>query len=93
MSTHEEADYRILIDRATNYILDHAAGAGLLLLRPEWDRGVRDLETAVHKVRLATNESEVELLVPHEWLSPDSEGHGRFRVEVEAAFAALRARS
>jgi hypothetical protein len=31
------------------------------------------------------------LRIPHEWLPFDSDGHGRFRTDVEAALARLKA--
>ena len=90
MSTHEKAEYQILIDNATHYIVAHAAGAGLDLLPLQWDGGAREMTTSTHRVRIATRDSAEELQVPHEWLPLDSEGHNRFRTEVEAALARLR---
>jgi len=93
MSTHERADYEILIDTATHYVLGHAAAAGLSIRPPVWDDGGTDLRTGTHTLRIATAEAEEELRVPHEWLPSDSDGHGRFRAEVEAALARLQARA
>jgi hypothetical protein len=91
MSTHEKAEYQILIDNATHYIVAHAAGAGLDLLPPEWDGGTPQITTSTHRVRIATRDAAEELEVPHEWLPLNSEGHNRFRTEVEATLARLRA--
>ncbi len=91
MSTHEKAEYQILIDHASSYILDHATAAGVELLPLQWDRGVSGMTTATHRVSVATRDASEELQVPHEWLSIDSPGHNRFRTEVEALLARLRA--
>jgi hypothetical protein len=91
MFTHAKAEYQMLIDNATNYMLRHAAGAGLSVLPPTWDDGAADKRSVIHKVRLATVDAGVNLRVPHEWLSPDSDGYGRFRTEVESALAQLKA--
>ena len=91
MSTHEKADYQILIDHASYYILDHATVAGLQLLPLQWDGGVSGMKTSTHRVRIATRDAAEELQVPHEWLSLDSAEHNRFRTEVEAMLARLRA--
>jgi hypothetical protein len=92
MSTHENADYRILLDIASNYIVTHAAAAGVEVLPPVWDSGSPTLGTSLHRVRIATRDAEIDLSVPHDWLPLDSEGHNRFRTEVEAALAQLRMR-
>jgi hypothetical protein len=92
MSTHEKAEYQILIDHASRYILDHATAAGVELLPPQWDGGVSGMTTSTHRVRLATRDATEELQVPHEWLSLHGAGHDRFRTEVEAMLARLRAR-
>jgi hypothetical protein len=91
MSTHEKSEYQILIDHASHYILDHATAAGLELLPLQWDGGVSGMTTSTHRVRIATSDAAVELQVPHEWLSLHSAGHNRFRTEVEAMLARLRA--
>ena len=91
MSTHEKAEYQILIDHASYYILDHATAAGVELLPLQWDGGVSGMTTSTHRVRIATRDAAEELQVPHEWLSLDSAGHNRFRTEVEAMLARLRA--
>jgi hypothetical protein len=93
MSTHEKADYQILLDSASSYIVAHAAGLGLRVLPPQWDDGKLGMTTATHRVRIATRDAAEELQVPHEWLSLDSEGHDRFRTEVEATLARLKASS
>jgi hypothetical protein len=93
MSEHELAEYRILIESASNYIVAHAAGAGLRVLPPVWDDGAGRMTTATHRVRIATDDAVEELRIPHDWLPLDSDGHNRFRTEVEAALARLRARS
>lgn len=93
MSIHERAEYQILIDNATHHILAHAAGAGLSVLSLVWDDGVTEMRTGTHNVRVATAEAEDELLVPHEWLPIDSDGHNRFRAEVEASLARLKAKA
>jgi hypothetical protein len=92
MSVHEKADYQILLDSASNYILAHASGAGVDVLPPIWDDGSVNPEAALHHVRIATRDAEEELNVPHDWLPVDSEGHNRFRTEVEAALARLKTR-
>ena len=92
MSIHERAEYQILIDNASNYILAHASGAGLDVLPPVWDGGSHIVNTAVHRVRIATHDAEEELPVPHSWLPLDSDDHNRFRTEVEAALARLKQR-
>jgi hypothetical protein len=93
MSTHELAEYRILIDGASNYILAHAAGAGLTIQPPVWDGGREGMTTATHRLRIATESVAEELSIPHEWLPPASDGHNRFRTEVEATLARLRSRA
>ena len=90
MSTHEKAEYQILIDHASHYILDHATAAGVKLLPLQWDGGESEMTTATHCVRIATRDAAEELHVPHEWLSLHSVGHNRFRTEVEATLARLR---
>jgi hypothetical protein len=92
VNSHETADYQILLDTATNYILAHASGAGLEVLPPIWDDGFPRANVSLHHVRIATREAQEELSVPHEWLAVENEGHNRFRTEVEAALARLRAR-
>ncbi len=91
MSTHDKAEYQILLDNATNYILAHAASAGLQILPPRWDGGATEMTTSNHRVRIATSIAEEEVPIPHEWLPLESEGHNRFRTEVEAALARLKA--
>jgi hypothetical protein len=91
MPSHEKAEYQILLDSASNYILAHASGAGIELQPPVWDEGTRS-PTTLHHVRIATRDAEVNLPIPHDWLPVDSEGHNRFRTEVEAALARLRTR-
>jgi hypothetical protein len=93
MSSHEKAEYQILIDHASNYILDHAKAAGIEVLPLQWDRGVPGMTTSTHCVRVATHEAAEELQIPHEWLPLASAGHNRFRTDVEAMVARLRARS
>jgi hypothetical protein len=93
MSTHELAEYRILLDGASNYIITHAASAGLAVQPPVWDDGAERMNTSTHRVRIATESAAEELRIPHEWLRVDSDGHNRFRTEVEAALARLRTRS
>jgi hypothetical protein len=93
MSTHEQAEYQILIDNASHYILAHATAAGVNLLPPEWDGDASGITTSTHHVRIRTPEAAEELEVPHEWLSLHSEGYNRFRTQVEASLARLRARS
>jgi hypothetical protein len=90
MSTHERAEYQILIDHASHYILDHAKAAGLKLLPLQWDGGAPGMTTSTHRVRIATGNRAEELQVPHEWLLLHSAGHNRFRTEVEAMLARLR---
>ena len=91
MSAHDKAEYQILLDNATNYILAHAASAGLQILPPDWDGGSAEMTTNTHRVRIATNMAVEEVRIPHEWLPLESEGHNRFRTEVEAALARLKA--
>lgn len=91
MSTHEKAEYQILIDHASHYILDHATAAGVELLPLQWDGGVSGMTTSTHRVRIATRDAAEELQVPHEWLPLHSAEHNRFRTEVEALVARLRA--
>jgi len=90
MSTHEKAEYQILFDRASNYIMAHATAAGLAVLPPVWDDGSPSVTTSLHHVRIATRDGEVDLPVPHDWLPLDSDGHNRFRTQVENALAQLR---
>jgi hypothetical protein len=92
MSIHDKAEQQILFDSASNYIVAHAAGAGLDVLPPVWDGGSPSVATPLHHVRIATRDAEVDLTVPHDWLPHDSEGHNRFRAQVETALAELRAR-
>lgn len=92
MSTHDNADYRILLDRASHYIVTHATAAGVDVLPPVWDGGSPTTGASLHHVRIATRDAEIDLPVPHDWLPLDSEGHNRFRTEVEAALAQLRTR-
>jgi hypothetical protein len=93
MSTgHEKAEFQVLLDSATNYIVAHASGAGLTVLPPVWDDGTPVMTHSIHHVRIATREAVVDLTVPHDWLPHDSEGHNRFRTEVEAALAELKSR-
>ena len=92
MSSHEKADYQILLDSASNYIVAHASGAGIDVLPPVWDEGSVTPATSLHHVRIATRDAEEELDVPHDWLPIDSEGHNRFRTEVEAALSRLKTR-
>lgn len=91
MSTHEQAEYQILIDYASHYITDHATAAGVELLPLQWDGGVSGMTTSMHRVRIATRDAAEELQVPHEWLPLHSAGHDRFRTEVEAMLARLHA--
>ena len=90
MSIHEMAEYQILIDRASAYIVTHAAAAGLDVLPPVWDGGSQTVTTTLHHVRIATRDGDVDLPVPHDWLPLDSDGHNRFRTQVENAFAQLK---
>jgi len=92
VSIHEKADQQILFDSASNYIVTHATGAGLDLLPPVWDGGTPSATITVHHVRIATREAEVDLPVPHDWLAHESEGHNRFRTDVESALAELKSR-
>jgi hypothetical protein len=93
MSTgHEKAEFQLLLDTASNYIVAHASGAGLTVLPPVWDGGTPNMTGSIHHVRIATREAEIELAVPHDWLPHDSEGHNRFRTQVEAALAELKSR-
>ena len=91
MSTHEKAEYQILLDNASHYIVDHAAAAGLELFSLEWDGGKAGMTTSMHHVRIATRDAVENLEVPHKWLPLESEGRNRFRTEVEATLARLRA--
>lgn len=91
MSSHQRADYQILIDNASHYILGHAAGAGIAIQPPVWDHGSSEIRTGTHTVRIRSGTAAVELQVPHDWLPLESDGHGRFRTEVEAALARLKA--
>jgi hypothetical protein len=93
MSTHEKAEYQILIDHASYYIRDHAMAAGVELLPLQWDAGESGMTTSMHRVRIATRDAAEELQVPHEWLPLASAGHNRFRTEVEAMVARLGAGS
>ena len=90
MSVHERAEYQILLDRASNYIVAHATAAGLDLLSPVWDGGSLGATASVHHVHIATRDAAVDLEVPHDWLPLESEGHNRFRAQVENAFAQLK---
>ena len=90
MSIHEKAEYQILIDRASDYIVTHAAAAGLDVLPPVWDGGSPGVTRTLHHVRIATRDGDVDLPVPHDWLPLDSEGHNRFRTQVENALAQLK---
>ena len=90
MSTHQKAEYQILLDRASNYIVSHAAAAGLDVLPPVWDGGSPSATTSLHHVRIATRDAEVDLPVPHDWLPFDSAGHNLFRTQVETALAQLK---
>jgi hypothetical protein len=92
MSIHEKAEYQILFDKASNYIVTHANAAGLDVLPPVWDGGSPSGSTSLHHVRIATRDAEVDLPVPHDWLPPDSDGHNRFRTQVETALAQLMSR-
>jgi hypothetical protein len=92
MSIHEKAEYQILLERASNYIVTHATAAGLSVLPPVWDDGTPGVTTSLHHVRIATRDAEVDLPVPHDWLPLDSDGHNRFRTEVETALAQLKTR-
>ncbi len=91
MSSHKRADYLILIDSATHYIQGHAAGAGIMIQPPVWDRGSDEILTGTHTVQIRSGGALEELRIPHEWLPFDSDDHGRFRTEVEAALARLKA--
>jgi hypothetical protein len=90
MAKHEKAEYQILIDNASHFIESHAASANLDILPPVWDEGDSGIKITAHNLRIATADAEVDLAVPHEWLSRSSEGHNRFRTEVEAALARLK---
>jgi hypothetical protein len=92
MSIHEKAEYQILFDKASNYIVTHAAAAGLDVLPPVWDGGSPNVTASLHHVRIATRDAEVDLPLPHDWLPPDSDGHNRFRTQVETALAQLMSR-
>jgi hypothetical protein len=89
---HQKAEQQILLDSASNYIVAHATGAGLVVLPPVWDGGSPGVATPLHHVRIATREAEVDLAVPHDWLLQESDGYNRFRTEVEAALAQLKHR-
>jgi hypothetical protein len=93
MSSHEKAEFQMLFDSASNYILGHASGAGLDVLPPVWDGGSPNVTTSLHHVRIATPDAEIDLPVPQDWLPPDSEGHNLFRTQVEAALIQLKRRS
>lgn len=93
MTIHATAEYQILIDSASHYILDHAAGAGMAIEPPLWDRGAPYVSGTAHHVRLVLNDVEQEFEIPHEWLPIESEGHNRFRADVEAALARLKAKA
>ena len=90
MSTHEKAEDQILLDNASNYIVAHAAAAGLDLLPPVWDGGSPGVTTSVHQVHIATRDAAVDLDVPHEWLPLDSKSPNRLRTQVENALAQLK---
>ena len=92
MTVHDKVDFQILLDSASNYIVAHATGAGLDVLPPVWDNGAANEAAPLHHVRIATRDAEVDLPVPHEWLPLDGDGHNRFRTQVEAALAQLKAR-
>ena len=93
MSTgHEKAEFQVLLDSASSYIVAHASGAGLTVLPPVWDGGAPNVADRVHHVRIATRDAAVELPVPHDWLPLNSDGHNRFRTQVEAALAELKTR-
>ncbi len=92
MHIHEHTEYQILLDRASNYIVSHATAAGLDVLPPVWDGGSPSVTTSLHHVRIATRDAEVDLPVPHDWLPLDSDGHNRFRTEVEIALTRLKTR-
>jgi hypothetical protein len=89
MSSHEKADYQILLDNASNYIETHASSAGLRLLPIVWDDGAPGMVRSTHRLHISTRGAHVDLQVPHEWLALDAEGHNRFRTEVAAALARL----
>ena len=74
---HEIAEFQVLLDSASHYIVAHGTGAGLELLPPVWDGGAPRASDPVHHVRIATH---------------DAAGHNRFRTEVELVLAELRAR-
>lgn len=93
MSSHIKADYQILIDNASHYILGHAAAAGLSVEQPVWDHGSTDILAKIHTVQIRSGNAVEELRIPHDWLPLDSHDHGRFRTDVEAALARLRAAS
>lgn len=93
MSIHEKAEYQILIDNASHYILSHAAGADVEILPPVWDEGAPGMVTTTHTLHIATADDEEKLSVPHAWLPLESDGHNRFRTEVESALARLKAKS
>ena len=90
MSTHEKADYQILLDNASHYILSHAAGSDVEILPPVWDEGMPGMVTTTHTLHIATADGEERLSIPHSWLPLESDGHNRFRTEVEAALARLK---
>ena len=89
MSAHENADYQILFERASSYIVAHATATGLDVLPPVWDGGTPTGGAVLHHVRIATRDAAVDLPVPHDWLL-DSNGHNRFRTQVETALVRLR---
>lgn len=93
MSIHEKAEYQILIDNASHYILSHAAGADVEILPPVWDEGAPGMVTTTHTLHIATTDGEEKLSVPHAWLPLESDGHNRFRTEVESALAKLKAKA
>jgi hypothetical protein len=90
MTIHEKAEYQILLDRASNYIVTHGSAAGLDLLAPVWDEGSSGMTTSLHQLRIATRDGEVDLAIPHDWLPLDSDGHNRFLTQVENALAQLK---
>ena len=92
MSSHEKADFQILLDKASNYIVTHASAAGLDVLPPVWDGGKPSMATSIHHVRIATRDGNINLAVPRDWLPLDSDGHNRFRTQVETVLGELRRR-
>lgn len=89
-TAHPNADFQALLDSASHYIVAHGAGAGLELLPPVWDGGMPRAHDPVHNVRVATPDAAIDLSVPHDWLPLDSDGHNRFRTEVETVLTELR---